>query len=294
MKRTLIAAIIRLAAGVASSRGDGYNSRRRFEHAAVISRARFLGCRSASWLGQTLNGAMKILVLLTILVTVGLSDPASGQGVLYQHLGANDPANEGFTLSTSGSGGTTGPILDDDGVDAWATQVGSGGTLWYSRDLDVALMSQNDWVLSLTLRVVEPGPYYNNSFVRVQMGSSGYNLWFSAQTDGDPIVRVGQFSTGPVYVLDGGGPGYHDYQLKYQTELGSAELWVDGVMQMNDIAPISLNGSALLWGENQAGPSHVNWGMVSLQIVPEPSAVGLLFAGLVLASMKSRAIGRIE
>ena len=42
------------------------------------------------------NAIMKTRTLITAVVVLGLSTPIFGQGVLYQHLGANNPTGEGF------------------------------------------------------------------------------------------------------------------------------------------------------------------------------------------------------
>jgi hypothetical protein len=211
------------------------------------------------------------------------------QGVLYQHLGANDPLTEGFALDTSGTGGTTAPVPNDGGVAAWATQVSAGGTLWFAGQLDSATVVPSDWVLSVNMRVLQSGPVFENSFVGVRTTSYIYNLWFATQPDGDPVVRAGAFATGPVFVLNGAGPGYHEYQLRYSHAAGSAELWVDGVMRISGIASSGLSGiSELEWGEGQAGPSHANWNTVSFQVVPEPSSFGLLLLGFPLLAARCR------
>jgi hypothetical protein len=120
---------------------------------------------------------MKTGTLIAALVVLGLSTPIFGQGVLYQHLGANNPIDEGFALVTSGAGGTASPVLNDGGVAAWATQVGTGGTLWYSGQLDSATVGQSDWILSVNMRVLQSGPSFENSFVAVRTSAHIYNSW---------------------------------------------------------------------------------------------------------------------
>src|SRR5438034_1277237 len=148
---------------------------------------------------------MKAGIFVSFFFVVGLPAPIFGQVTLYQHFGVNNPVDEGFVLVTSGSGGIVGPVPSDGGVAAWSTQVGAGGTAWYSAQLDSAAMTQNDWVLSVRVRPVQSGPTFENSFVGVRTSAYVYNLWFGVQADGDPLVRAGAFATGPVFVLEGAG-----------------------------------------------------------------------------------------
>jgi hypothetical protein len=234
---------------------------------------------------------MKSSTLIAASVVLGLVTPIFGQGVMYQHLGANDPVNEGFALVTSGTGGTTSTIPNDGGVAAWATQVGAGGTLWYSGQLDAVALAQSDWILSVDMQVLQSS---ENSFVGVRTSDYIYNLWFTAQADGDPVVRAGAFATGPVFALEGAGAGYHDYQLRYSNAAGNAELWVDGVMRLSGITSSGQSGwSVLQWGEGQGGPSLSHWSSVSFEAIPEPSSLALLPVGLflILAAKRPRAIG---
>jgi len=232
---------------------------------------------------------VKTCTLITAVVLLGFSTPIFGQGVLYQHLGANNPTGEGFALVTSGAGGTASSIPNDGGVAAWATQVGAGGTLWYSGQLSSASLAQSDWILSVNMRVLQSGPSFENSFVQVRTNDYIYSLWFAAQADGDPLVRAGAFARGPVFVMEGAGAGYHDYQLRYSYAAGNAELWVDGLMRLSGITSSGQSGiSVLQWGEGQAGPSRAHWNSVSFQVVPEPSSLGLMLVGLVLICRKWR------
>lgn len=224
-------------------------------------------------------------VLLRVCVggLIIIATPVFAQGVLYQHLDANNPTGEGFTLVTSGAGGTASPIPNDSGVAAWATQVGAGGTLSYSGQLNSLFPVQSDWVLSVNMRVLQSGPSFENSFVQVRTSDYIYSLWFAAQADGDPIVRAGAFASGPVFAMEGVGAGYHDYQLRYSSSAGNAQLWVDGVMRLSGVTSSGQSGtSVLLWGEGQAGPSTAYWNSVSFQVVPEPSSISLLVVGVVL------------
>ena len=200
------------------------------------------------------------------IISAAAASECGSPGLLFQHLGANNPVNEGFSLATSGRGGIATPVPNDGGIAAWAIQVGGGGTLWYSRQIDPAALADSDWILSVNMRVLQSGPAFMNSFVTVRASDSIYNLWFAAQPDGDPIVRAGAFANGPVFVLEGAGPGFHEYQLRYSHQAGSAGLWIDGVMRLSGITSSGESAVPVLqWGEGQAGPSLSHWHSVTFQ-----------------------------
>jgi hypothetical protein len=97
---------------------------------------------------------------------------------------------------------------------------------------------------------------------------------------GDPVVTVFAGSE-QQFVLQGGGSGYHNYQVSYDATLGTADLFVDG---MERLAGLPANSNLLLspgyffFGEGQGG-GWANWNAISLSVVPEPSADSLILIG---------------
>jgi hypothetical protein len=219
-----------------------------------------------------MNTRAHIIVWATTLLIATSSQSYSQGSLIFQHLGASDPVNEGASLVGTG---TTGPVLGDFGFDSWSI---SGGAVFYRRNLtpeQLATIAVNDWTISLNLRIVT-----NASFVSLRTGTGGFTLQLYSQSDGDPVVSTFQ---GLSYIFEGGGSGYHDYAFKYSVSLGKAALWIDGVERLSGIGgSSSIAGATFDWGIVQVpAAATANWNLVSLSVVPEPSSAGLsICAGL--------------
>lgn len=229
---------------------------------------------------------LNISSLLAVLFIALMINSTYGQGILViQHLGANDPTSEGFTLNNNGS---VGPIIGDLGMNAWVTETTNhGGPVFYQQTLtsqqQTALAGAN-WDLSVTLRVLQ-SPLAGDTSVQLDTGSMAYGLFFSVNASGDPVV-------GP-YTLTGAGSTYNNYQLIYDASTEMASLLVNNVDEINNITGTAYTYPAqLTWGENQGGPFQANWNLVSLSITPEPSTASLIFLGSVVFIYVRRAFHR--
>jgi len=200
-----------------------------------------------------------------------------GQGTLILgHSGSVNPTNEGFSLLVSGSPSLT-PVMNDQGYNAWSIGVSSGLDIAQYKQ---ALTSQQvdtlsyGWILSLTLRVGEP---VNPADSGILAGFGGIALEFGAQANGDPAIELNNSE----YISNGGGPGYHNYQLRFDPTTDLASVWLDGTEWLNDIQG-SANPTSLIWGEIQR-PSdasyYANWSEVSVLAAPEPSTGCLVLLG---------------
>lgn len=217
------------------------------------------------------------VISLTAAFLVAAISPSYGQGtVLFQHSGATDPTNEGFSFN--GASGV-GPAIGDLGVDAWSI---GGGIAYYTRGIasqEQSLITVNDWTLSITLRVVNSTGPNGSTFIRFATGTAEFGLGFGLGPNGDPLIRA--YGNGVTYALVGGGPGYHNYQLKYHALSSMANLWVDGIERLNGIAAFGQSQQAVFeWGAGQS-PDYAtaNWNRVSLTVIPEPSSLALCFSG---------------
>jgi hypothetical protein len=220
----------------------------------------------------------KILILCASLFASAFS-LAFGQGTLIvQHSGATDPATEGFSLSDL-SGGSVGPVTNDLGMNAWATDIPQRGFVGYIDSLTPLQQSETvgaNWILSATLRDLQSG-VLPNTFIELT-ASDTYYMYIGSEINGDPYVNGSR--SNPVFVLNGGGGGYHNFQLVYSAATTEVSLWVDGVDQIPDFFQTPATGiSQIEFGEGQGGYSSDNWNSVFLEIVPEPSAVSLSFLG---------------
>lgn len=216
-----------------------------------------------------------------------LCGECSGQGTLIaRHLGANDPATEGFSLSRT-PGASLAPVAGGPAGGAWSIGLSSlSEAALYSRVLtpqEQGLMSSVGWTLSLTLQVIPP---YNSSifgmFAEIFTGSQHFLIDFGATSTGDPRVGVNLSPAYPEVTLTGAGPGYHNYQLRFDAATQDASLWVDGAERIDRITdPYSLGQRSVTWGGGQRGSPiiNANWSEVTLSIVPEPSGVSLLMCG---------------
>jgi hypothetical protein len=202
------------------------------------------------------------------------------QAIVRQHSGATDPLSEAFILSLDRYS-TVGPVSNDLGVASWKVK-SAGYPADYSLSLtaqEQALVAGQDLAFSATLRVIKGG----NMYLVLRAESRYFLLGFDQQPDGDPIVSAESgppYSLSPVFVLEGGGAGYHSYALAYSGATGQAGLWVDGVQRLTALPSVSgVYGWGGYWGAVQGGSSEANWSSVTFAIVPEPSCLALFGCG---------------
>ncbi len=234
-----------------------------------------------------------------VLLLVSLGLQCDSEAVLvFSHSGNADPTTEGWTENSPTTTGVTAFGVTNDGgsgVDAWAVDdnstVAPGSTLSYSQIPTAAQHSDasaNGWTLRTNVRVVDdanPG-----GSVEIDYGN-GSNIWvmvFSAQANGDPTVVLGtgfagNAFTGPTFTLTGAGSTYNLWELRFDANAGTADLFVNGVEQLSDYSGFGAGGiDRVLWGANASGDvGQGNWNLVQWEIaaIPEPSA--FLFGGLV-------------
>ncbi len=222
--------------------------------------------------------------LFAWLFLVLISRLGHAQGTfIIQHNGASNPTSEGFSLTTQGFQTFVGPVSGS-GVSAWNTTISNlSGIIYYTYSLTPQQQAETigtDWILSFNLQLPNP-----NS--QAGVGVDTFGITVASGNNGDPFVPGG-------FTLTGGGAGYHNYQVYYSSAAGTASIWVDGIERAHDyLYGISLpNGlSELQWGVGQGGPSSANWSTVSLQIVPEPSALSLVLlasGGLIFIRYRKR------
>ncbi len=215
--------------------------------------------------------------LFELLLLTSVGQFCHGQEILRLHMGATDPISEGFALSLS-SGGTVGPVTNDYGRDSWKV-ISLGTPAGYLLSLSAseqASIGAQDVVLSATMRIVQSP----NIWLGLYTASQGFEFSFASQADGDPIVSMG---LDPIVTLEGGGPGYHDYQIVYRAATARVDLWVDGVERVSNLAATGgSSGWGGFWGAAQGPVSQANWNRVSFEIIPEPSSLALLGCGAVL------------
>jgi large repetitive protein len=241
---------------------------------------------------------------------------------VFVHNGALNPvAAEGWTNYTGSGGATTAGALTNDlgsGFDAWSVDDNSTAFdtgLYYYEDLTTGQVAEGNsagWRLSLRVRVANTpdgfavinvgGVNYLWSAVAATYrdGSRDWYLGIASQADGDPIIRLpnSTSSLASTYALEGGGGGYHLYELVYDPVALSADFFIDGVETVSNILGNATSGGQrrVLWGaasSPDAGQGNYNLVRFATSmapaVVPLPSA-GLLVAGAlgVLAGLRRR------
>ena len=94
--------------------------------------------------------------------------------------------------------------------------------------------------------------------------------------NGDTTVDL---AGGQMYTLTGqGNDDYHEFALQYDPTTATAQLYVDGIAQLNPIAGTSTTWTDFYFGSNSSGA--VGWGHYQhVSLVPEPGSVLMLLAG---------------
>jgi len=111
-------------------------------------------------------------------------------------------------LAGIGSQANVGPVTGG-GVNAWNTTVSNvNNNINYVYSLTPLQQSETvgvDWILSGSLQVLESGGG-PNAFI----GANSFGMYIGSETNGDPFVDGTR--SNPVFLLSGGGGGYHNYQ----------------------------------------------------------------------------------
>lgn len=207
-----------------------------------------------------------------------------GQGVIIvQHSGYNNPTTEGFSSSGAGQ---VGGVTNDLGYNAWTTHWAYDSSRAYSAS--IGNIADVDWILSVTVRIAATNATPGEFSAGVVTGASTapfFNLDFGADSNGNPLVATGGAS-GYQYQYDvtGAGSTYNNYQLDYDAGTETASLWINGTEELSGIAgQFGPTSASFGWGGNSSfqtgGTSQANWNLVSLGIVPEPSALSLIALG---------------
>ena len=241
------------------------------------------------------------LLVLSAIVLCGGHHPANARTVAL-HQGSVDPQLQGWTEF---DGASTGQPDNDAGAPVWSiedTSLNGGQSLQYQvTPSPQALLdaSSNGWSLKTRLRVVDNGdaPDFNISVGWSNQDGTRFEMLFGSDVDGDPIVVLHPFDgapqgTGPFrFVLEGVGPGFHDYELRTAAGDGSADLLVDGVVVLEDYPGFLSNTQPFVaWGDrtSTATLGHGHYNFVAFEIaeaaeVPSLSRLGTVALASLLA-----------
>lgn len=243
---------------------------------------------------QTCRSTARIFIAALLLV--GLAGTAGATTILV-HSGALDPTTEGWTQFTGTGGGTSAaPVLNDlgSGYDAWAIDDNSTAFdtgLYYLQATSDAVIAEGNaagWRLSVRVRVVNtPDALVNVAGFGLASAVSamyrdGLRDWYlgiGSQADGDPIVRM---PGGTTFNLEGGGSGYHLYELVYDPSVTSAKLFIDGIERASGLVGAANSQKRVLFGATtspDAGQGNYNLVRFATSPAPIPVPPALLLLG---------------
>jgi hypothetical protein len=177
--------------------------------------------------------SLKTAIAVTCLA---LSASPAHSATIVEHMGANDPATEGWTFSQSGtpvgtmSGGseTTG----SGNHDFWQVQdLSNTGSSAYNRALSAPELSGN-WTLEASLRIID-SPSVGTAIIV----ADGLNYWSFYLNNGFVGTRD---TSGALYqpITMDTTDDYHNYKIQFSqngagTADDTADFFVDGVLKYN-------------------------------------------------------------
>ena len=256
----------------------------------------------------------KIFKIGLLFCLAGFLIGTSKAGTLFSHSGATNPSTEGFT-STSGQGSSNvGPIYNDQGNNAWSISTLSQPSIFYYTTGPLSSQQQTDItnqgaVLSMDVRVLQGlAPTWNQIWIAesaLGTNTQRFDILVGLDTNGDTIVTLpttidengpggASEAFGLSYTLTGSGSSYNKLQLVIQPGLQSANLYVNGVLAIQNYtgdATYRTTNVGYAFGDNSGGTTNfaqlslsTGTSVVPLQSVsvPLPSAA-LWVLGSVLA-----------
>lgn len=188
--------------------------------------------RDRRWLAAAAGAAAATLVVALIAesqMRIGVEPDIER---VIQKVGAFDPESEGFVTHGDLSG-TVAYNADRSGLDAWRTTSLEQGYYYHAlSDRQKALALAHGWTLSTTMRIEE-----GRAIVGVDLGSEGKRFDVVEQIEGGR--HLGRLQTQIVPSLRGldtvldGAASYRRFELRFDPELETAELYVDGVKRLD-------------------------------------------------------------
>jgi hypothetical protein len=213
-------------------------------------------------------------------------------GTILSHHGAANPESEGWEpeqgIGTSVT--TVGPIFNDEAHDAWfisdniRSAGGSSDGYWGSLTAEEKTIADaQGWRFGSRLRVAEMS---DDSFGSVAIyyfdGTKQWLLDFGSSETGDQIVTAvnGADFTGIDYNTH--SMGYHHFEMIYDPNADTADVFVDGVERISDwtgiLNPIQA-GRFKFGSASSPDDGQGNYNMVEYKVVPIPSSLLLLLTG---------------
>lgn len=212
---------------------------------------------------------------------------------ILSHYGAANPESEGWEPDPGiGTAVTTvGPIFGDGGQDAWfvsdnvRSTSGSSDGYWGTLTAEQKTIADaQGWRFQSRLRVANPG---DDGFGSVAIyyfdGTTQWLLDFESSQAGEQIVtavNAGDF-TGIGYNTH--SLGYHLFEMVYDPNSHTADVFVDGVERISGWAGIPnpiQTGRFKFGSASSPDDGQGNYNMVEFNVVPVPSTILLLGSGV--------------
>ena len=249
-----------------------------------------------SWKVQVMKSLKSLLIILITLVILTGHIEAS---VIFSHTGSTDPTNEGWVVEPSFAPSgrpSSGGISNDagSGFNAWFINddLSTLGSTWfYTKTPTPEENNQANtfgWTLRARLRIVDTPDLVSNAgaiIFEYADGVTSYRMALGAEADGDPIVLLtdggstngSTEATGASFTLDGGGNGYHLYEMVFDPVIGSVDLFIDGIERLSDYTGIaSTLFNRVAWGAGSSfDTGQSNWNLVEWNVMPTQSMTSL-------------------
>ena len=230
---------------------------------------------------MTANLLMKSIISAVLSLAIAVST-ASAADIVVKHSGSNDPATEGWTrAATPSTDLSEGPVKGDSGLDAWKIKDDSKQQedMMYTlplSDEQLAQASSAGWSLKANLRIVNPGDDADSAIqLAFGDGTTLFNMFIGSTTAGDPYVvcSVPQTASTPNFVFQGGGSGYHLYEMRYDPASKNVSVFIDDVEQITGYAGVPSTKKIVSWGaERSVTVGEANYNFVEFSSPPSKSA----------------------
>ena len=202
------------------------------------------------------------------------------------HQGDVAPLTEAWFPQNGSVGVTNNGAVRDGSTAAWNINDSSGavntsgGWSRFLREDQIPIAQTEGWTMKASISVLNTADTPDGAIELSVYAASdkGYTLWLGSDAMGNPIV--GEFQgTLPTLTLGrtvtlNSGPGYHDYEMSYDPVSQTVDLFVDGALTIDDMAPINRNGAAInrvLWGSNSGtGIGNANYSSVEFIVGAAP------------------------
>ena len=228
---------------------------------------------------------MEKRVLIGLMVAGLMMVQVASATVVLSHYGDTNPSTEGW----GGAGSATETAIAGE---AWEIDCAAGQNRWYYSGLAPDWITQGlaeGFVYRISAKVEgdqatgqQMDLFFHGPMWVLQWGQSGSDII---------LTLMATHPNEQTYTITGGAGSYHLYEIIYDPTDGLADIAVDGSVVVPDLAPGD-GGSIerVLWGNTDSVDSTIRYGMVELDILPEPVTVGFLALGsLALLRRRRRA-----